>query len=222
MSTALPFVSGLQGAEYGFVGGSAAESALEVEALRDTSSNGSLPANAPATVKRVATAAIASEEAHVPAAEGVSAPPYNRICQVREQQGVSQRTMARRLGIDLKSYQVLERPETDLRLSQLSALQAALEVPMIELLEDTQTLSRPVAERAKMIKVMKTAASLRETSGGARIERMVQTLCEQLVDVMPELAEVSSWPQYGSRRGNSAIGKVLAQQISVADLGFPE
>ncbi len=146
----------------------------------------------------------------------------NRVALVREQQGISQRTMARRLGIDLKAYQALEAPDADLLLSQLAAMQAALEVPLVDLLEDSEMLSRPVAERAKMIKVMKTAAAMRETPSSARVERMVHTLCAQLVDVMPELAEVSGWPQYGSRRGQSALGKALSQQISIADLGLPE
>lgn len=146
----------------------------------------------------------------------------NRVALVREQQGISQRTMARRLGLDLKAYQALEASTSDLRLSQLNALQAALDVPLVDLLEDSQALSRPVAERAKMIKVMKTAAAMRETPSSARIERMVHTLCAQLIDVMPELAEVSGWPQYGSRRGKSALGKALSQPISTADLGLPE
>ncbi len=151
-----------------------------------------------------------------------SAELRNRVAVVREQQGISQRTMARRLGLDLKAYQALEAPDADLLLSQLAALQVALDVPLVDLVEDSQALSRPVAERAKMIKVMKTAAAMRETPSSARIERMVHTLCDQLIDVMPELAEVSGWPQYGSRRGQSALGKALSQPISTADLGFPE
>lgn len=146
----------------------------------------------------------------------------NRIAIVREQQGISQRTMARRLGIDLRAYQALEAPSNDLQLSQLVALQAALDVPLVDLLEDSQALSRPVAERAKMIKVMKTAVALRETPTNVRIERMVQTLCTQLIDIMPELAEVSGWPQFGSRRGKAALGKALSQPISTADLGLSD
>lgn len=229
MSTALPFLSELRGVEYGFVGCNPGETSAEVAPNSDPQAAVSQPAAARATITTADTSAAAvvkvqCEETAAPSAsaEWPSVQIHNRIAQVREQQGISQRTMARRMRIDLKSYQILERTETDLRHSQLIALQAALEVPMVDLLEDTQTLSRPVAERAKMIKVMKTAAALRETPSNARVERMVETLCEQLVDVMPELAEVSSWPQYGSRRGSSAIGKALAQQICVADLGLPE
>ncbi len=147
-------------------------------------------------------------------------PRAHRVAEVREQQGVSQRTLARRLGIEVKSLQAMECPNSDLRLSQLLALQAALEVPLIDLLEDSASLSRPIAERAKMVKVMKTAVALRETKSNPRVERMVTMLCEQLVDVMPELAEVSGWPQFGSRRGPSALGKALSQPIDTSDLGL--
>ena len=229
MSTTLPFLSDLRGVDYGFVGCNAAEAASEVEPTTDAQCDLNQAAKGPAGAAAQSSQASSSNSKAVnskavkrPGATGESPQIHNRVAQVREQQGISQRTMARRLHIDLKSYQALERPETDLRISQLTALQAALDVPMVDLLEETQALSRPVAERAKMIKVMKTAAALRETPSNARVERMVQTLCGQLVDLMPELAEVSSWPQYGSRRGSSAIGKALAQQISIADLGFYE
>ncbi len=211
-------MSEIHALEYRFVGYNAAETP---------------PANEPtcAASRTVGRSADLHSAAGLPATKATPSTPQtacepsrvqNRIAQVRAQQGISQRTMARRLRIDLKSYQALERPETDLRLSQLVALQAAMEVPLVDLLEDTQTLSRPVAERAKMIKVMKTAAALRETPSNVRVERMVQSLCEQLIELMPELAEVSSWPQYGSRRGSSAVGRALAQQISIADLRLPE
>ncbi len=144
--------------------------------------------------------------------------PRHRVGEVRQQQGISQRTLARRMQVDIKTYQAMERPDADLTLSQLMQLQVALDVPMIDLLEDSQTLSRPVAERAKMVKVMKTAAALRELKSNARIQRLTTMLCEQLTEVMPELAEVSGWPQFGARRGKSAIGKALMQPIDTSNL----
>lgn len=144
----------------------------------------------------------------------------HRVAEVREQQGVSQRTLARRLGIEVKALQNIEHPESDLSLCQLRALQAALDVPLIDLLEDSCELSRPIAERAKMVKAMKTAVALREAKLNPRVERLVTMLCEQLIDVMPELAEVSGWPQFGSRRGTSALGKALSQPIDTSDLGL--
>jgi transcriptional regulator with XRE-family HTH domain len=166
---------------------------------------------------------VAARAALLPARVAADVPVHkHRVAIIREQQGVTQRTLARRLGIDVKTLQSLERPESDLSLSQLLAFQSALEVPLIDLLEDHSELSRPIAERAKMVKVMKTAAALREVKTNPRVARMAQMLCEQLVEVMPELAEVSGWPQFGSRRGPSALGKALSQPIDTSDLRIPD
>lgn len=122
------------------------------------------------------------------------------------------------MGIDVRSYRTLECASTDLTLSELVAVQKALEVPLIDLLEDSDSLSRPVQERAKLVKTMKTAVAIRETKAGGRVGKLAQMLCNQLIDLMPELSEVSGWPQFGARRGDSAIGKALAQPICTRDL----
>lgn len=142
----------------------------------------------------------------------------HRVREVREQQGISLRSMSRRLGVDIKTCRKLEDPARDLTLSELQSIQAALEVPLQDLLVDRNCLSRPVEERAKMIRIMKTAVALRELKTSQRAERMTQMLCEQLVEVMPELAEVSGWPQFGARRGKSALGRVLSQQVDMSQL----
>lgn len=144
----------------------------------------------------------------------------HRIGVVREQQGVSLRSMARRLGVDVKTYKRIEDSSTDLTLSELHAVQSALDVPLEDLLVDRESLSRPVDERAKLIKVMKTAVAMRELKGSPRIERMSRMLCEQLVDVMPELHDVSGWPQFGARRGQNALGKALCQPIDTKHIGL--
>jgi transcriptional regulator with XRE-family HTH domain len=155
-------------------------------------------------------------------ADATAKPGLHRIAKIREQQGISERTMARRLDMDVKRYRELENPQSDLCLSQVIAIQTALEVPICDLLEDRQGLSRPVEERAKLLKIMKTAMALKEAKINARTDRMAQMLCEQLVDLMPELAEVSGWPQFGARRGASAVGKALQQPIDTSNILFQE
>ena len=145
--------------------------------------------------------------------------PFHRIAEVREQQGVSIRSMARRMGIDAKTYRRLEDPQRDLTLSELSAIQKALEVPIGDLLVEREGLSQPVEQRAKMVKAMKTAVAIRETKSGQRVQRMAEMLCEQLCEMMPELKDVSGWPQFGARRGANALGKALAQQIDMSAIG---
>ncbi len=150
------------------------------------------------------------------AIESQHSAPFHRIAEVREQQGVSIRSMARRMGIDAKTYRSLEDPVRDLTLSELSAIQQALDVPIGDLLVEREGLSQPVEQRAKMVKAMKTAVAIRETNSSPRVERMAEMLCEQLCDMMPELKDVSGWPQFGARRGANTLGKALAQQIDMS------
>jgi hypothetical protein len=64
---------------------------------------------------------------------------------------------------------------------------------------------------------MKTAVAIREAQSAGRIGRLATMLCEQLVRLMPELEEVSGWPQFGARRGQSAVAKALAQPIDTSE-----
>lgn len=148
--------------------------------------------------------------------------PLHRIRTVREQQGVSVRSMSRRLGVDVRTYRRLEDPTYDLTMSELHAIQQALDVPLSDLLEDRQSLSRPVEERAKMVKTMKTAVAIREAKSTPRVQRLATMLCEQLVELMPELSEVSGWPQFGARRGQSALGKALRQPIDTSQISMSD
>ena len=128
--------------------------------------------------------------------------------------------MCKRLNIDLQSLRQLEDPTRDISLTQLMAVQAALDVPLVDLLEDSNSLSRPVEERAKLVKVMKAAAAIRECKLGRRASRLAEMLAEQLVELMPELAEVSSWPQFGSRRGAGAVARVLEREMNRSQIKF--
>lgn len=138
----------------------------------------------------------------------------HRIQAVRIQQGMSLRTAARQLGIDVRAVRSQEHASADLRLSELYQWQKALDVPAVDLLEESsEPLSRPVAERAKMVRVMKTAASLLETAGNPATRRMAENLVEQLCDVMPELKEVSPWHTVGQRRSLEELGRAAEQVI---------
>lgn len=148
-------------------------------------------------------------------------PALHRVREVRAQQGLSLRTVSRRTGIEVKELRRQEEPTTDLTLSELRRWQKALEVPLVDLLEDeSQLLSRPVNERAKMVRIMKTVVSLSEAcSSNLRTARLATMLREQLLELMPELAEIGGWPQCGSRRGADVMGRIFHQPISAVDSG---
>jgi len=139
---------------------------------------------------------------------------FHRVRTVRLQQGVSLRSAARQMGSDIRSLRLQEQESTDLRLSDLHKWQKALDVPLSELVEETdEPLSRPVMERARMIRLMKTAAAIHERAS-LPVQRMAQMLVDQLVEVMPELEDVSPWHQFGQRRSLDEYGRVVERRIS--------
>ena len=140
---------------------------------------------------------------------------FHRISEVRQQQGVSLRSAARRMGADVSQLKAEEKPGADLRLSDLYRWQQALDVPVTDLLvEQTDPLSRPIMQRAQMVRVMKTAAAILEQTSSASVKTMAQTLVEQLVDIMPELAEVSPWHTVGQRRSLDEYGRAFDRRLS--------
>ncbi len=142
--------------------------------------------------------------------------PLHRIQEVRLQQGMSLRTASRHLGLDVRTIRAQEQATSDLRLSDLYHWQAALEVPVQELLvESDEPLSRPVMERARMVRLMKTAAALLETAPNASSQRMTENLIEQLVEIMPELRDVGPWHSVGQRRTLDEMGRIAQNPISI-------
>jgi len=49
---------------------------------------------------------------------------------------------------------------------------------------------------------------------------MVMMLREQLLELMPELKEVSAWPNYGQRRAPNQVGKIGESPIITSQLGL--
>jgi transcriptional regulator with XRE-family HTH domain len=139
--------------------------------------------------------------------------PLHRLGAVRRQQGVSQRNIARRLNVDISLVRRQEEETTDLPLSVLYQWQKILEVPIAEMLVDSDApLSPPVMERARMVKVMKTVAAIVEKAETASMKRMVQMLCNQLLEIMPELSDVAPWHTVGQRRTLEEYGRVVERQ----------
>ena len=140
---------------------------------------------------------------------------FHRIAEVRRQQGVTLRNVARRLGIPLPVVRRQEQADCDLRLSDLFRWQEVLEVPVAELLvEGEGQLSGPVLERSRMVKLMKTVAAIRERSRDPAVARMVAMLVEQILEIMPELADVTPWHAVGQRRTRDELGRTARQVVS--------
>lgn len=139
---------------------------------------------------------------------------YHRIADVRRQQGVTLRNVARRLGIPLPVVRRQEQADCDMRLSELLRWQEVLEVPIAELLvEGDGQLSGPVLARSRMVKLMKTAAAIRERSRDPSISRMVTMLVDQILEIMPELADVTPWHTVGQRRTRDDLGRTARMVV---------
>ena len=139
----------------------------------------------------------------------------HRIADVRRLQGVTLRNVSRRIGAPLAVVRRQEQPDCDLRLSELLRWQEVLEVPVAELLvEGEGQLSGPVLQRSRMVKLMKTAAAIRERSHDTTTARMVTMLIDQILELMPELADVTPWHTVGQRRTLDDYGRTARQPVA--------
>lgn len=134
----------------------------------------------------------------------------HRIREVCQRQGVTLRTAARRLGIEMCEVRRQLDEHANLTLDELYAWHRILGVPVCELLVDSdEPLSNPVMQRTQLLKVMKTAVTIHESADRKPIERLATMLIQQLLDIMPELAEVGPWHGSGHSRGRTEGGRKI-------------
>jgi len=138
-----------------------------------------------------------------------------KLGEARRRQGLSVRCVAQRLGRSVSEVRAQEDEHADLLISELYRWQAAIEVPIEELLEDPDdTLSPRVLTRARLLKVMKTTIAIRRAARSEAERRLARLLTEQLLEIMPELKEVSGWPAVGHRRRADEFGRIAENPIS--------
>ncbi len=145
----------------------------------------------------------ASGEVRVP----VNHRALHRLGTVRRLQGISRRTLARRMNVDVAEIRRQEEETNDLPLSVLYEWQKALDVPIAELLvESEDALSQPLLQRAQLVRLMKTALAILEQADNEATRVMAQTLVDQLVEVMPELQGISAWHAVGTPPQPGRVG----------------
>jgi transcriptional regulator with XRE-family HTH domain len=144
-----------------------------------------------------------------------SAKGLQKLNSARRRQGLSIRCVAQRLGRTVSEVRAQEDERADMLVSELYRWQAALEVPIEELLEEPEdALSTMVSVRAQLLKVMKTAMAMRRQARSEAERRLARLLTEQLLEIMPELKEVSGWPAVGHRRRADEVGRIGENPIS--------
>ena len=163
------------------------------------------------------TDVIGTSESQMPV-EFEGSGQMHRIRTVRLRQGVSLRTAARQMGSTIRELRKQEEETADLTVSQLHQWQKALEVPICEMLvePDHSALSPPILERARLLRMMKTAQSLREEASDPGQERLAENLVNQLIEIMPELKDIAPWHTYGQRRSLDEVGRVAEQPVALA------
>ena len=141
--------------------------------------------------------------------------PLQRLALVRRQQGISRRTVARRMNVEIDLVRQQESETADLPLSVLYAWQKALGVPVAELLvEANDSLATPILERSQLVRLMKTVLAICSQARQESIRRMAKTAVNQLVEIMPELAEVAPWHAVGKRRRLNELGIAAQRRFS--------
>jgi hypothetical protein len=63
------------------------------------------------------------------------------------------------------------------------------------------------------VKLMKTAAAIRERTGGTPVGKMVEMLVSQILEIMPELEDVTPWNTVGQRRTLDDVGRTARSSV---------
>lgn len=140
--------------------------------------------------------------------------PLHRIADVRRRQGISVRSAARRMHTSIDQVRRQEEPANDMLLSELLRWQQALDVPLADLLvESDGPLSEPIMTRARLLRIMKTVRAIKETATSSSIQRFATMLEQQLVELMPELKDVAAWHSIGQRRSPNEVGRTAERVL---------
>lgn len=143
--------------------------------------------------------------------------PLHRLAAVRREQNLSLTRIARRLGVDIAEARCEEQESTDMLLSRLYDWQAALQVPVSELIVEADGIpSNPIKSRCQLLKMMKTIRSLLENAKEESVLILVRQLMEELLEIMPELKSISAWPSIGQSREQREPGQAALRRFDVS------
>ena len=143
--------------------------------------------------------------------------PLHRIADVMQEEGVKLRTVSRRMRVPLSQVKAQQDTFYNLSLKDLYRWQAALQVPLLDLLvEHEHSLSAPIQLRANLLKIMKTVRSIQESTEKESIQRLAENMVQQLVGMMPELQQVGGWPTVGQRRKSDEVGMLEERRMADA------
>ena len=137
---------------------------------------------------------------------------FHQIATVRQKEKLSLSTLSRRLGMSVKDVRYLEDEYHDVPISILHRCATALQVPVSELLREGNESQCPrLRQRLLLVRAMKTVEAIRSAAAGSRLCVLADNLRNQLVEIMPELAEIKPWPQVGTI--DMRLGRIATMTI---------
>ena len=139
----------------------------------------------------------------------------HRLREARESAGVSLRSLSRRTGVSIRD---LRRQESsrDIFLSELVVWHRGLGVPLSELMvQSPDELDNPVRLRSALVHLMKSVQSLLLSDPPPPQRAIATNMLGQLRRLMPELSEITAWPQQGARRRRSEPTRIETQTVDV-------
>jgi len=142
--------------------------------------------------------------------------PLHRLGEARRQEDISRHNVAHHLGITVQDVRRQECTTTDLPLSLLHKWANALGLPVAELVEEPDgSLSTPLMNRARLVRVMKTAMAILKRTGDPQTKQLARNMVDQLIEIMPELRGIVAWHAVGKHRSLDELG-------STAERGFSD
>jgi transcriptional regulator with XRE-family HTH domain len=143
-----------------------------------------------------------------------TAQPLHRLAAARREKGLSACTLARRLKTSVDWVKRQEQQYADLSLSSLHEWASALEVPAEALLIDSEVLiSELTIPWNRALTLYRTAQAILEKAEHPNFRRMVTTLLEQLVNLVPELKDAGPLTAADRRRLGEQVQALVVRQL---------
>ena len=143
--------------------------------------------------------------------------PLHRLAQIRDEQGPSLSTIAKKLGIAIAEARRQEQETTDLLLSQLYRWRDVLETPVGDLLIEPEEIpTNPIKCRSQLVKMMKSVRAILETTKEDGTRVFAEMLVAQFIDLMPELKHINAWPTIGQAREPRELGQAAFRRFDAA------
>jgi transcriptional regulator with XRE-family HTH domain len=160
------------------------------------------------------TASINGQSQEVAVAPASAPKPLHRLAAVRAEQKLSPATLARRLNTTSEQVRRQEQETTDLPLSVLYQWAGALEVPVQALLVDRDyELPLPRLEFGQAVELFKTARAICEGIEHPNLQRVANSLVEQLLEIAPELKDAGPLLSAQKRRGANRAREIVVQEL---------